>query len=191
MLTIRFALYVAAALFFAALGWNAHNWIIYQPHLKADAKADTAVAAAVADASGKAFDAGIAARDAADDAAAKIQTVNIETIRKVPVYVTRTVSVTSSSGAAVRIPAAVPVGAGLLYNFAAAGVAPPSAAPAGLDLEADSGVGMSQLTETTVSNFGQCHTAIAEVRAWRSWYDDVLTPWWAAADQAIGKAGRR
>lgn len=189
MLNLRLALYAAAALMCASLGWKLHDWTVYQPHLRADMAAAKRVSDAVKAASSNGFDAGMTARDAADDTQTKVRTVTIETVRKVPVYVTKTVTIAAPDGP-VAVPAAVSVGFGLLHNYAAAGIAPPASPAPGIDLSADSGAGMPDLAQTVVSNYGQCHAAIAEVKAWRGWYDDVLVPWWQRADAAITKAGK-
>lgn len=62
----------------------------------------------------------------------------------------------------------VPVGFVSLHDAAARGAALPEA-PGG-SLDAASGVALSTVAGTVVSNYGTAHELAAEVNAWRSWY---------------------
>lgn len=197
MIPIKFAAIggaVALALG-AGIGAKLHDALVHQPHLKRDAAAYTRSTEALRriDAAGVEF--GLAARDALDKRQTDIRTVTTTILKEVPRYVASTIQCPPAQPGSSEPPrlavADVSVGFGLLHNYAAAGIAPPAAPTAGIELSAPAGVGMPEAARTVVSNYGQCHAAIAEVAAWRAWDRDVLRPWWARANDELAKAGRR
>lgn len=181
-------------------GWNLHNAFVHQPHLSADRAAELRIAMASARLTAAAQRLGEARRAQLDQRQAEIRTVITSILKEVPRYVESTVRCPApdqfaGGGKAIDPPrvalADVSVGFGLLHNNAAVGVAPPATPAAGVDISAPSGVGMPGVAATIVSNYGQCHAAIAEVASWRAWHRDDFSPWWARVDAELSKAGRR
>lgn len=202
MFTPKIAAIAAAVALAAGLfgGWRAHDAMVHRPHLAADARAGVRLAQVSARLTAAAQRLGEARRAQLDARQAEIRTVTRNLIREVPRYVETTVKCTPSDHIAgagkmfdrPRVALAdVSVGFGLLHNYAAAGVDPPATPAAGIDLSAPSGAGMPRVAETILSNYGQCHAAIAEVKAWRAWHRDDFRPWWAQVDAEFGKALRR
>ncbi len=181
-------------------GWKLHDAFVHKPHLAADRAAELRVVKAAARLTAEAQRLGEARRAALDQRQAEIRTVTNTILKEVPRYVETTVQCAPSNhfagaGKMVDPPrvalADVSVGFGLLHNYAAVGVAPPATPAAGFDLSAPSGVGMPEVAATIVSNYGQCHAAIAEVASWRAWHRDDFSPWWARVGAELSKAGRR
>lgn len=97
----------------------------------------------------------------------RIQTVTRTLIKEVPVYVT---------------PAAddrcvVPLGFVRLHDAAASGGASGLPRAAGGPLDAPSGVQLSAVSATVVSNYGVAHDWRAEALTWRSWYAEQKAAW--------------
>lgn len=176
-------------------GWKLHDAFVYKPHLAADRAAELRIVKAAARLTAEAQRLGEARRAQLDKRQADIRTVTNTILKEVPRYVQSEVRCPVASGESGGPPrvalADVSVGFGLLHNYAAVGLAPPATPAAGVDLSAPSGVGMPRVAATIVSNYGQCHAAIAEVASWRAWHRDDFSPWWTRVDAELGKAGRR
>lgn len=181
-------------------GWRGHDAFVHQPHLAAGRAAELRVAKAAARLTAEAQRLGEARRAQLDQRQAEVRTVTNTILKEVPRYVETTVQCPAPDqfagvGKAIDPPrvalADVSVGFGMLHNYAAVGLAPPATPAAGVDISAPSGVGMPEVAATIVSNYGQCHAAIAEVASWRAWHRDDFTPWWARVDAELSKAGRR
>lgn len=176
-------------------GWKSHNAFVHQPHLTADLKANQRVMEAAARLTAAGQRLGDLRRAALDKRQGEIRTVTNTILREVPRYVSSTVQCPAQqpgSNEPQRVALAdVSVGLGMLHNYAAVGVAPPATPAAGVDLGAPSGAGMPEFARVVVSNYGQCHAAIAEVKAWRAWHSDDFLPWWAKVDAELAKAARR
>lgn len=181
-------------------GWKLHDAFVHQPHLSADRAAELRVAKAAARLTAEARRLGEARRAQLDRRQAEIRTITNTILKEVPRYVEATVQCPApdqfaGAGKPIDPPrvalADVSVGFGLLHNYAAVGVAPPATPAAGVDISAPSGVGMPGVAATIVSNYGQCHAAIAEVASWRAWHRDDFSPWWARVDAELSKEGRR
>lgn len=186
-------------------GWKLHDAFVHRPHLAVDARAEARVMTAAARLTAEAVRLGEARRAALDARQHEVRTVTSNILKEVPRYVQSTVQCPPSdqfAGGGKEIAgrgdgpprlalADVSVGFGLLHNYAAAGVAPPATPAAGIDLSAAAEAGMPALAETVVSNYGQCHAAIAEVSAWRAWHGEDFQPWWARVNAELSRAGRR
>jgi len=115
----------------------------------------------------------VKARKAEDEAAAMTAKIRSQTeavkveiryrtrtlTKEIPVYVTPEADARC----------VVPVGFVSLYNQAVAGGAEVPERPGG-PLDAPSGVDLSEVLATDVPNLGVANEALAEARAWRSWY---------------------
>ncbi|MDR6851108.1 hypothetical protein J2Y54_000601 [Sphingomonas sp. BE123] len=181
-------------------GWKLHNAFVHQPHLATDRAAELRVVKAAARLTAEAQRLGEARRAQLARRQAEIRTVTNTILKEVPRYVEATVRCPAAdpfagAGKAIDPPrvalADVSVGFGMLHNYAAVGIAPPATPAAGVDLGAPSGVGMPGVAAAIVSNYGQCHAAIAEVASWRAWHRDDFSPWWMRVDAELSKAGRR
>jgi hypothetical protein len=159
-------------------GWKLHDALIYQPHLKKELKAVVTQKDVVQAATEK----GIAVAEThkaqlATKTAEREATTRIIQ-KEIPRYVT--------------IPAIghplndVPVGFGLLHDYAATATPPPAAVPSGLDLSAPSGIGMSAVADTITHNYGVCKAYRDEAEQWRAWHGD-LKAWWVETDKALSQ----
>lgn len=164
-------------------GWKLHDGLIYQQHLRADAKAAQKALEDARKHEGTGSAIASEVRDQHDSSQAAIRTVTSTIIKEVPRYVASTVKCSAAPAAPgepaqlARVAVAdVSVGFGLLHDAAAVGRAPVPPA-AGVDLDAPRGAGMPAVASTIVGNYGMCHGWRAEAAAWREWYERERAAW--------------
>lgn len=166
------------------LGYELHNGLVYQPHLKKDAQAVARTGIAARRIEGTTTQIATEARDALDNKKETERVVTRSIVKAIPVYLPAsrpqegTQGGTSGEALGSGHPALyLPVGFGRLHDYAALGVDPPVPAPSGEPLAAPSGIGLSALAETLAGNYGVCRQDAAEVEAWRGWYRKEAAAW--------------
>lgn len=151
------------------VGWKLRDRD-YQAHLKQDAQQETLAVQTVRAIEGAADRITNETREAIAKKAAEREIVTRTITKEIPPYVTKTVFTE-------RIDAGggLPAGFVWVHNQAASGSTAPL--PPGVDPDAPTGIGMPELADTLVHNYGECHAVREEAQGWRDWYVQLKKGW--------------
>lgn len=170
-----FRLYLSMALLAAALilsglaGWKLRD-ADYQAHLKWDAVAEKK---AVEDARKVEAIMQSGADEVREDVTQKQTKARVVTrtiTKEIPVYVNKT-----ELAAHVDDAGGLPAGVVWVHNQAASGAEAPL--PSGVDPDTPTGIGVPELAEVVVHNYGECRAVREEAQGWRDWYTKLKADW--------------
>lgn len=170
---LRLYLSLAAIVICIALsgyaGWQLRDRD-YQAHLKRDAVAEKKAVEDARKVEAILQSGADEVRENVTQQQTKVRVVTRTITKEIPVYVNKT-----ELAAHVDDAGGLPAGVVWVHNQAASGAEAPL--PSGVDPDTPTGIGVPELAEVVVHNYGECRAVREEAQGWRDWYVKLKADW--------------